>query len=246
MKEFVTCALTGISVPTDCSSEYCMKCLSCEPAKQYAKDHATLPQLLKAADSRSAVQDAINNREEIKPNTFEKEIKTMNETTYTNEDYIIKDKITSTIMNTVCSMAINFNRLPVDLGFKLNNLNDSEFRLYAKKLMRHVLDNATPLYEYPSQQDHDKAFYDFRAKNKHLIDDTKTVKAPEPKPEYHIPTDTDIKFRNDAELLDLAMQTIEQLSQRIANAADAYRFMEAIIQDYESKQPKRRKTSVKK
>ena len=207
---------------------------------------AELRKLLKEADSRSAAQDAINNREDPeKTNTFEKEINTMDEK-YINEDYIIGDKITSKIMNHVCSIAINFDTKPVDLGFKLNNLNDSEFRLYAKKLMRHVLDNATPYYEYPTQQAHDKAFYDFRDKNKHLIDDTKTVKAPAPKPEYHIPTDTDIKFRNDAELLDLAMQTIEQLSQRITNAADAYRFMEAIIQDYESKQPKRRKTSVKK
>ena len=207
---------------------------------------AELRKLLKEADSRSAAQDAINNRENPeKTNTFEKEINTMDEK-YINEDYIIGDKITSKIMNHVCSIAINFDTKPVDLGFKLNNLNDTEFRLYAKKLMRHVLDNSTPLYEYPSQQDHDKAFYDFRAKNKHLIDDTKTVKAPAPKAEYHIPTDTDIKFRNDAELLDLAMQTIEQLSQRITNAADSYRFMEAIIQDYESKQPKRRKTSVKK
>ena len=205
-----------------------------------------LNKLLKEADSRSKDQDAHNNREEIKPNTFEKEIKTMNETTYINEDYIIKGKITSKIMNHVCSIAINFDTKPVDLGFKLNNLNDSEFRLYAKKLMRHVLDNATPLYEYPTQQDHDKAFYDFRDKNKHLVDDSRTVPTPAAKPEYHIPTDTDIKFRNDAELLDLAMQTIEQLSQRITNAADCYRFMEAIIQDYESKQPKRRKTSVKK
>ena len=207
---------------------------------------AELRKLLKEADSRSAAQDAINNREDPeKTNNFEKEINTMDEK-YINEDYIIGDKITSKIMNHVCSIAINFDTKPVDLGFKLNNLNDSEFRLYAKKLMRHVLDNATPYYEYPTQQAHDKAFYDFRDKNKHLIDDTKTVKAPAPKPEYHIPTDTAIKFRNDAELLDLAMQTIEQLSQRITNAADAYRFMEAIIQDYESKQPKRRKTSVKK
>ena len=207
---------------------------------------AELRKLLKEADSRSAAQDAINNREDPeKTNNFEKEINTMDEK-YINEDYIIGDKITSKIMNHVCSIAINFDTKPVDLGFKLNNLNDSEFRLYAKKLMRHVLDNSTPLYEYPTQQDHDKAFYDFRAKNKHLIDDTKTVKAPASKPEYHIPTDTDIKFKNDAELLALAMQTIEQLSQRITNAADAYRFMEAIVQDYESKQPKRRKTSVKK
>ena len=210
------------------------------------KTDKTLKQLLNEADSRSAIQDAINNREAPeKTNNFEKEINTMNEK-YINEDYIIGDKITSKIMNFVCSIAINFDTKPVDLGFKLNNLNDAEFRLYAKKLMRHVLDNATPYYEYPSQQDRDKAFYDFRDKNKHLIDDTKTVKAPAPKSEYHVPTDTDIKFRNDAELLDLAMQTIEQLSQRITNAADCYKLMEAIILDYESKQPKRRKTSVKK
>ena len=166
----------------------------------------------------------------------------MNEN-YINEDYIIGDKITSKIMNHVCSIAINFDTKPVDLGFKLNNLNDSEFRLYAKKLMRHVLDNSTPLYEYPSQYDHDKAFYDFRAKNKHLIDDTKTVKAPEPKPEYHIPTQFEINAKYNCEWKDLE---IEMLKQRIAAATDAYRFMEAIIQDYESKQPKRRKTSVKK
>ena len=245
MKEFVTCALTGISVPTDCSSEYCMKCLSCEPAKQYAKDHATLPQLLKAADSRSAVQDAINNREEIKPNTFEKEIKTMNETTYTNEDYIIKDKITSTIMNTVCSMAINFNRLPVDLGFKLNNLNATEFKLYAKLLYRHVLDNATPFYEYPDKQAHDKAFYNFRDKNKHLVDDSRTVPTPASKPEYHIPTDTDIKFRNDAELLALAMQTIEELSKRILTAREAVKNDAELVDTIISQLPKPRKTSVK-
>ena len=202
-----------------------------------------MSKLLKAADSRSAAQDAINNREDPeKLNNFEKEINTMDEK-YINEDYIIGDKITSKIMNHVCSIAINFDTKPVDLGFKLNNLNDSEFRLYAKKLMRHVLDNATPFYEYPSQYDHDKAFYDFRAKNKHLIDDTKTVKAPEPKPEYHIPTQFEINAKYNCEWKDLE---IEMLKQRIAAATDAYRFMEAIIQDYESKQPKRRKTSVKK
>ena len=202
---------------------------------------AELRKLLKEADSRSAAQDAINNREDPeKLNTFEKEINNMNEN-YINEDYIIGDKITSKIMNHVCSIAINFDTKPVDLGFKLNNLNDSEFRLYAKKLMRHVLDNATPYYEYPSQQDHDKAFYDFRAKNKHLIDDTKTVKAP--KPEYHIPTQFEINAKYNCEWKDLE---IEMLKDRLLAAADAYRFMEAIIQDYESKQPKRRKTSVKK
>ena len=243
MKEFVTCALTGISVPTDCSSEYCMKCLMCAPAKEWAKNHATMPQLLKAADARSAAQDAINNREDPeKTNNFEKEINTMDEK-YINEDYIIGDKITSKIMNHVCSIAINFDTKPVDLGFKLNNLNDSEFRLYAKKLMRHVLDNSVPLYEYPSQQDHDKAFYDFRDKNKHLIDDTKTVKAPAPESEYHIPTQFEINAKYNCEWKDLE---IAMLKQRIAAATDAYRFMEAIIQDYESKQPKRRKTSVKK
>ena len=176
---------------------------------------------------------------------FEKEINTMNEK-YINEDYIIGDKITSKVMNHVCSIAINFDTKPVDLGFKLNNLNDTEFRLYAKKLMRHVLDNSVPLYEYPSQQDHDKAFYDFRAKNKHLIDDTKTVKAPAPKPEYHIPTDTDIKFKNDAELLALAMQTIEELSKRILTAREAVRNDAELVDTIISQLPKPRKTSVKK
>ena len=204
---------------------------------------AELKLLLKEADSRSAAQDAINNREDPeKLNTFEKEINNMDEK-YINEDYIIGDKITSKIMNHVCSIAINFDTKPVDLGFKLNNLNDSEFRLYAKKLMRHVLDNATPLYEYPSQQDHDKAFYDFRAKNKHLIDDSKTVKAPATLSDKHIPTQFEINAKYNCEWKDLE---IEMLKQRIAAATDAYRFMEAIIQDYESKQPKRRKTSVKK
>ena len=204
---------------------------------------AELKLLLKEADSRSAAQDAINNREDPeKLNTFEKEINTMDEK-YINEDYIIGDKITSKIMNHVCSIAINFDTKPVDLGFKLNNLNDSEFRLYAKKLMRHVLDNATPLYEYPSQQDHDKAFYDFRAKNKHLIDDSKTVKAPATLSDKHIPTQFEINAKYNCEWKDLE---IEMLKQRIAAATDAYRFMEAIIQDYESKQPKRRKTSAKK
>ena len=207
------------------------------------KTDKTLKQLLKEADSRSAVQDAINNREDPeKTNNFEKEINTMNEN-YINEDYIIGDKITSKIMNHVCSIAINFDTKPVDLGFKLNNLNDSEFRLYAKKLMRHVLDNSTPLYEYPTQYDHDKAFYDFRAKNKHLIDDTKTVKAPAPESEYHIPTQFEINAKYNCEWKDLEIQ---MLRDRLLAAADAYRFMEAIIQDYESKQPKRRKTSVKK
>ena len=207
------------------------------------KTDKTLKQLLKEADSRSAVQDAINNREDPeKTNNFEKEINTMNEN-YINEDYIIGDKITSKIMNHVCSIAINFDTKPVDLGFKLNNLNDSEFRLYAKKLMRHVLDNSTPLYEYPTQYDHDKAFYDFRAKNKHLIDDTKTVKAPAPESEYHIPTQFEINAKHNCEWKDLEIQ---MLRDRLLAAADAYRFMEAIIQDYESKQPKRRKTSVKK
>lgn len=207
------------------------------------KTDKTLKQLLKEADSRSAVQDAINNREDPeKINNFEKEINTMNEN-YINEDYIIGDKITSKIMNHVCSIAINFDTKPVDLGFKLNNLNDSEFRLYAKKLMRHVLDNSTPLYEYPTQYDHDKAFYDFRAKNKHLIDDTKTVKAPAPESEYHIPTQFEINAKYNCEWKDLEIQ---MLRDRLLAAADAYRFMEAIIQDYESKQPKRRKTSVKK
>ena len=176
---------------------------------------------------------------------FEKEINTMNEK-YINEDYIIGDKITSKVMNHVCSIAINFDTKPVDLGFKLNNLNDTEFRLYAKKLMRHVLDNSVPLYEYPSQQDHDKAFYDFRAKNKHLIDDTKTVKAPAPKPEYHIPTDTDIKFKNDAELLALAMQTIEELSKRILTAREAVKNDAELVDTIISQLPKPRKTSVKK
>ena len=204
---------------------------------------AELRKLLKEADSRSAAQDAINNREDPeKLNNFEKEINNMNEN-YINEDYIIGDKITSKIMNHVCSIAINFDTKPVDLGFKLNNLNDSEFRLYAKKLMRHVLDNATPYYEYPSQQDHDKAFYDFRAKNKHLIDDTKTVKAPATQSECHIPTQFEINAKYNCEWKDLE---IEMLKDRLLAAADAYRFMEAIIQDYESKQPKRRKTSVKK
>ena len=204
---------------------------------------AELKLLLKEADSRSAAQDAINNREDPeKLNTFEKEINNMDEK-YINEDYIIGDKITSKIMNHVCSIAINFDTKPVDLGFKLNNLNDSEFRLYAKKLMRHVLDNATPLYEYPSQQDHDKAFYDFRAKNKHLIDDSKTVKAPATLSDKHIPTQFEINAKYNCEWKDLE---IEMLKQRIAAATDAYRFMEAIIQDYESKQPKRRKTSAKK
>ena len=207
------------------------------------KTDKTLKQLLKEADSRSAVQDAINNREDPeKINNFEKEINTMNEN-HINEDYIIGDKITSKIMNHVCSIAINFDTKPVDLGFKLNNLNDSEFRLYAKKLMRHVLDNSTPLYEYPTQYDHDKAFYDFRAKNKHLIDDTKTVKAPAPESEYHIPTQFEINAKYNCEWKDLEIQ---MLRDRLLAAADAYRFMEAIIQDYESKQPKRRKTSVKK
>ena len=243
MKEFVTCALTGIGVPTDCSSEYCMKCLSCEPAKQYAKEHASLTQLLKAADARSKTQDIINNREDPDANNkFEKEINTMNETTYTNEDYIIKDKITSTIMNTVCSMAINFNRLPVDLGFKLNNLNATEFKLYAKLLYRHVLDNATPFYEYSDKKTHDKAFYDFRDKNKHLVDDSRTVPVPT-QSECHIPTQFEINAKNNCEWKDLQ---IAYLTERLNNATDAYRFMEAIILDYESKQPKRRKTSVKK
>ena len=207
---------------------------------------AELKLLLKEADSRSAAQDAINNREDPeKLNTFEKEINNMDEK-YINEDYIIGDKITSKIMNHVCSIAINFDTKPVDLGFKLNNLNDSEFRLYAKKLMRHVLDNATPLYEYPSQQDHDKAFYDFRAKNKHLIDDTRTVKAPVPRPEYHIPTDTDIKFKNDAELLALAMQTIEELSKRILTAREAVKNDAELVDTIISQLPKPRKTSVKK
>ena len=203
---------------------------------------AELKRLLKEADSRSAAQDAINNREDPeKLNTFEKEINTMNEK-YINEDYIIGDKITSKIMNHVCSIAINFDTKPVDLGFKLNNLNDSEFRLYAKKLMRHVLDNSTPLYEYPSQQDHDKAFYDFRAKNKHLIDDSKTVKAPEPKSECHIPTQFEINAKYNCEWKDLEIQ---MLKERLLAAADAYRFMEAIVHDYETRMPKRRKTSVK-
>ena len=169
----------------------------------------------------------------------------MNEN-YINEDYIINGKITSKIMNHVCSIAINFDTKPVDLGFKLNNLNDTEFRLYAKKLMRHVLDNSVPLYEYPSQQDHDKAFYDFRAKNKHLIDDTKTVKAPAPSPEYHIPTDTDIKFKNDAELLALAMQTIDELSKRILTAREAVKNDAELVDTIISQLPKPRKTSVKK
>ena len=209
------------------------------------KTDKTLKQLLKEADSRSAVQDAINNREDPeKINNFEKEINTMNEN-YINEDYIIGDKITSKIMNHVCSIAINFDTKPVDLGFKLNNLNDSEFRLYAKKLFRHVLDNATPFYEYPTQQDHDKAFYDFRAKNKHLIDDTKTVKAPAPLSEYHIPTDTDIKFKNDAELLALAMQTIEELSKRILTAREAVKNDAELVSTIISQLPKPRKTSVK-
>lgn len=210
------------------------------------KTDKTLKQLLNEADSRSATQDAINNREDPeKLNTFEKEINNMDEK-YINEEYIIGDKITSKIMNHVCSIAINFDTKPVDLGFKLNNLNDSEFRLYAKKLMRHVLDNSVPVHEYPSQQDHDKAFYDFRAKNKHLIDDTKTVKAPASKPEYHIPTDTDIKFKNDAELLALAMQTIEELSKRILTAREAVKNDAELVDTIISQLPKPRKTSVKK
>ena len=206
------------------------------------KTDKTLKQLLNEADSRSATQDAINNREDpTKSNNFEKEINNMDEK-YINEDYIIGDKITSTIMNYVCSIAINFDVKPVDLGFKLNNLNDSEFRLYAKKLMRHVLDNSTPIHEYPSQYDHDKAFYDFRAKNKHLIDDTKTVKAPAPLSDKHVPTQFEINAKYNCEWKDLEIQ---MLKERLLAAGDAYRFMEAIVQDYESKMPKRRKTSAK-
>ena len=202
-----------------------------------------MSKLLKEADARSAVQDAINNREDHeKINTFEKEIKTMNETTYTNEDYIIKDKITSNIMNYVCTTAIDYDRYPVDLGFKLNNLNASEFKLYAKLLMRYAYENPFSVHEYSEKKLRDRAFFNFRDKNKNLIDDTRTAPVPT-QSECHIPTQFEINAKHNCEWKDLE---IEMLKQRIAAATDAYRFMEAIILDYESKQPKRRKTSVKK
>ena len=207
----------------------------------------TLKDLLKEADARSPIQDAINNREDPeKLNTFEKEIKTMNETTYTNEDYIIKDKITSDIMNYVCTTAIDYDRYPVDLGFKLNNLNASEFKLYAKLLMRYAHENPFSVHEYSEKKLRDQAFYNFRDKNKHLKDDTRTAPAPASKPEYHIPTDTDIKFKNDAELLALAMQTIEELSKRILTAREAVKNDAELVDTIISQLPKPRKASVKK
>ena len=67
-----------------------------------------------------------------------------------------------------------------------------------------------------------------------------------PKPEYRIPTDTDIKFKNDAELLALAMQTIEELSKRILTAREAVKNDAELVDTIISQLPKPRKTSVKK
>ena len=149
--------------------------------------------------------------------TEEKEIKKM-ENKY-NKDYTITGKITSKVVNTICSVAVNYNMFPVDMGFKLNNLNDTEFRLYATKVMRYAMDNPFSMIEYATQKDHDKRFYDFRDKVKHLVDDSITAPIPAPQKDYHIPTDTEIRLKNDCDWKDLE---IEHLKARLKKAAECY------------------------
>lgn len=168
----------------------------------------------------------------------------MNENKY-NEDYVITGPITSTIMNFICTKAVEYNKYPVDFEFKLNNLNETEFKFYALQLMRYVYENPFDVIEYPTQQERNKKFYDFRAKNKHLVDDSRKVAPPIPQKKYPIPTDTDIKFRNDAELLALAMHTIEELSSKLLLARECVKNDIELVDLLVTKLPKPRKSTAK-
>lgn len=149
-------------------------------------------------------------------------------------EYNITGKITSKVLNYISSVAVDYNVMPVDMKFHLNNLSETEFKLYAHNLMDYAYAHPFDVVEYPTKQDRDTRFYNFRDCNKHLIDDSTNipVSAYTPAKEYHIPTDTEIRLKNDLEWTNLK---VEYLADRLNNSADAYLFMKAILEDTEQK-----------
>ena len=159
-------------------------------------------------------------------------------------EYNITGKITSKVLNYISSVAVDYNVMPVDMKFHLNNLSETEFKLYAHNLMDYAYAHPFDTVVYATKQDRDSRFYNFRDCNKHLIDDSTNIPASAyvPAKEYHIPTDTEIRLKNDLEWTNLK---VEYLADRLNNSADAYLFMKAILEDYEAKMPKKRKTTKK-
>ena len=150
------------------------------------------------------------------------------------KEYNITGKITTSILQYVCSVAADYNIMPVDMGYKLNNLTKMEFIAYAHDLVTYSYAHPAYRAKYDTKKDRDHQFYRLRDDNKCLVDDSTNIPASAyvPAKEYHIPTDTEISLRNDLEWMTLK---VEHLADRLSNSADAYYFMKAILEDTEQK-----------
>lgn len=124
--------------------------------------------------------------------------------------------ITDRILKVVFTRAADTKLTPVDLGFKLNNLTETEFRFYANKLMNMDTKKA----KYQSKEDRDKVFFRLYDINNHLIKN---------KPM----TDKEIRLKNNNDWKDLQ---IAYLLNRLDKAKDCYRelrdFSEECIDQY--------------
>lgn len=132
----------------------------------------------------------------------------------TKKMFKVYETITLKTMQTVFSKAADTGLTPVDLGFKLNNLTEEDFRIYAEKLMN----MEAPKLEYPTPEDRNAVFYKLYDLNKHMAV-TRPIPVQPPKRDYHIPTDTEISLRNDSDWKDLE---IEHLKARLAKATECY------------------------
>ena len=181
------------------------------------------------------------------------------------KEYNITGKITTSILQYVCSVAADYNIMPIDMGYKLNNLTKTVFIAYAHDLVTYSYAHPAYRAKYDTKKDRDHQFYRLRDDNKCLVDDSTNIPASAyvPAKEYHIPTDTEIRLKNDLEWTNLKVEyladteislrndlewmtlKVEYLVDRLNNSADAYLFMKAILEDYEAKMPKKRKTTKK-
>ena len=181
----------------------------------------TIKVLLKEADNRNEAQDLHNSRQLI-PAEREATYPAPNETEY-NKAFQLHPKadLTWAIFYKVCNTAADYATFPVDMGFKLNNLNATEFRLYANKLMQWVHDTKPALAHYEQANGRDKAFYDFRDKNKAIMTTKPKTEYKAPAQDPHsLPTDRELLLKKQLEDKDAEIQ---QLKTRLNNAAIAYK-----------------------
>lgn len=185
----------------------------------------TIKVLLKEADNRNEVQDLHNSRqlnpteqEAIYPGPDETPAKPQYDKAFQLHP---SAELTWNFFYRICNTAADYATFPVDMGFKLNNLNATEFRIYANRLLQWVHDNTPTPAQYEQPNGRDKAFYNFRDQNK-------TIMTTKPKTEYKAPAQDPHSLPTDRELLlkkqlDDRDAEIHHLKTRLNNAAIAYK-----------------------